>query len=84
MAELGEDDRRCQWWTANAAGHQRMLEAGGFAITTKLGPFAVPFGAAHPSTRPQTRRDRASELFRRAAMHGKDGVPHAALLAKPR
>ncbi len=84
MAELVDDDTLCQWWIANAAGLRRMLEAGGFEVTAATGPFAIPFGAAHPPTAGLTPRERARGLLRRAAMHGRDGVPHAAVLARPR
>ena len=86
MAELGDRDEICQWWSANAAGHRRMLEAGGFEVLSASGLFAVPFGPAHPfhSTKPQSPRARGAEIFRRASMRGQDGVPHHAVLAKPR
>jgi hypothetical protein len=47
--------------------------------------FAVPFGPAHPvHTQRKSPRVRAAEFTRRASMHGQDGVPHHAVLAKPR
>ncbi len=85
MAELCEDDDRCQWWTANAAGHKRLVEAAGFEVVQSVAPFAEPFGAGHPShlNAPRDIRSRAGALLRRGLV-GADGVPHAALLARPR
>jgi tRNA (mo5U34)-methyltransferase len=33
-----------RWWTPNVAGHRRMLEAAGFELVGRGGPFFVPFG----------------------------------------
>ncbi len=84
-AELAIDDRRCQWWTANAAGHRRMIEMAGFEVTTSLRPFCEPFGAGHPARRRGERdlRSRGVHLAQRV-LTGNEGVPHAALLARPR
>jgi tRNA (mo5U34)-methyltransferase len=87
VAELATDDVACQWWTANAAGHRRLLEAGGFAILEARRPFAEPYGAGHPTvavaSRRRSARDRAFRALCRATL-GQVGVPHAALLAQPR
>jgi tRNA (mo5U34)-methyltransferase len=40
---------RVQWWIPNRAGHRRMLEAGGFDVTTAARPYRIPFGAGHPA-----------------------------------
>lgn len=85
MAELCEDDQRCQWWTANAAGHRRMVEAAGFSVERTVPRFIEPFGPAHPAAgvRPRGPRARAADAFQRVFAGGR-GVPHAALLARPR
>jgi hypothetical protein len=33
-----------RWWTPNLKGHRRMLEAAGFEVAAKGGPFFLPFG----------------------------------------
>jgi hypothetical protein len=84
-AELCEDDRRCQWWKVNAAGHRRLAEVAGFEVIRAAPPFLEPFGQGHPAAHPGPRSPRETA---RAALHrlslGGDGVPHAALLARPR
>jgi tRNA (mo5U34)-methyltransferase len=86
VAEMRFDEQRCQWWVANAAGHRRMLEIAGFGIEAAVRPFSEPFGAAHPSRRQPSRAPRtlAARGFRRAVTGDQFGVPHAALLARPR
>jgi tRNA (mo5U34)-methyltransferase len=83
-AELSRDDNVCQWWTANVAGHRRMLETAGFRVDRSVGPFCEAYGAGHPARRGSVRnpRDLAARLARRA-LTGSDGVPHAAALARP-
>jgi tRNA (mo5U34)-methyltransferase len=70
-ATLSSDDAACQWWVVNAAGHRRMAEAAGFQVLRTAGPFVEPFGTGHPAHR------------RRRVLRPR-GVPHAALLARPR
>jgi tRNA (mo5U34)-methyltransferase len=86
MAELAPHDVACQWWTANAAGHRRMLEAGGFEILDSRRPFAEPYGTGHPTVRAGGQRPVRERAFRALcqATLGQVGVPHAALLARPR
>src|SRR5581483_6597186 len=87
VAEMRFDERRCQWWVANQAGHRRMLEIAGFEIERALKPFNEPFGAAHPVSRDSAKKPRtmASRAFRRAFTGSAEfGVPHSALLARPR
>ncbi len=86
VAEMRFDERRCQWWVANTAGHVRMLEIAGFEVTAAVGPFSERFGAAHPvnlTPRCSPRR-LAARAFRRVFTGDEFGVPHAALLACPR
>lgn len=84
VAALCNEDIRCQWWTVNRAGHRRMLEAAGFDIVESTPPFSEPFGVSHPSHAhpPRDPRSRVVSTFRRV-IAGSDGVPHAALLARP-
>jgi tRNA (mo5U34)-methyltransferase len=77
LAELDGVSDLCQWWVPNAAGHRRMVTAAGFAVERSTRPYAVPFGAGHPP-----RRGWRTALARRL-LTGGDGVPHAAVLARP-
>jgi tRNA (mo5U34)-methyltransferase len=83
-AELCSEDERCQWWTVNAAGHRRLVEAAGFEVTQTLPRFNEPFGPAHPAaaSRPRGLRALATDALQRTFAGGR-GVPHAALLARP-
>jgi tRNA (mo5U34)-methyltransferase len=87
VADMVFDDRKCQWWVANRAGHRCMVEAAGFEVTETVGTFSEPYGPAHRATVERT-RVRAPRLlagqFARRVFTGNDGVPHAALLARPR
>jgi tRNA (mo5U34)-methyltransferase len=74
LAELRFDERRCQWWEVNAAGHRRMVATAGFEIARSVGPFIEPFGTGHPSFGGSLER----------WIPARRGVPHAALLARPR
>ncbi len=85
-AELSSDDNRCQWWTANAAGHRRMVEVAGFEVVEARRPVCEPFGAGHPARAAGYRRDPralATSACQRL-LTGGEGVPHAAVLARPR
>jgi tRNA (mo5U34)-methyltransferase len=86
VADMRFDEHRCQWWVANTAGHRRMLEIAGFEVIEGVGPFSERFGAAHPVNVKPSRSPRhvASRMFRRAFTGDEFGVPHAALLARPR
>jgi len=87
VADMRFDENRCQWWVANAAGYGRMVRIAGFELATTVRPFCVPFGAAHPVCRDpggaRSARGLATATFRRL-LTGGFGVPHAALLARPR
>jgi tRNA (mo5U34)-methyltransferase len=93
VADMRFDENRCQWWVANTAGHQRMVQIAGFEVLAAIRPFSVAFGVAHPARRARgnsvsPRPDRqlrglASSVSRRL-LTGGFGVPHAALLARPR
>ncbi len=74
---------RCQWWIANAAGHRTMVAAAGFEIERTTKPYSIPLGASHVSAaeRPPL-RERLRRLPGRLVTRA-EGVPHAALLARP-
>jgi tRNA (mo5U34)-methyltransferase len=80
-ARLDGSSSLCQWWTPNTAGHRQMVESAGFEVVRTVGPYAEPFGVGH-SPRGRDLRSRATLAVRRARL-GNDGVPHAALLARP-
>jgi tRNA (mo5U34)-methyltransferase len=81
LAELNGSGELLQWWVPNAAGHRRMVFAAGFEIERFTRPYAVPFGPRHPRARGLGARLRVGA--RRLTL-GHAGVPHAALLARPR
>ena len=73
----------CQWFTANAAGHHRLVYASGFEVLEKTRPFVVAFDH-HPRPGRHPR-----QLARRAALRAltgswTDGVLHRGLLARRR
>jgi tRNA (mo5U34)-methyltransferase len=70
-----------QWTVPNVAGHRDMLAASGFAIERASGPYAIPFGAAHPRAR-RTPRITARHALQRWRAGGV-GVPTHAVLARP-
>ena len=72
----------CQWFVPNAAGHRRTLFAAGFEIVRAARPYVVPRGVGHPSPA-RTPRHVGNSLLQRA-MCGRTGVPHAAVLTRPR
>jgi tRNA (mo5U34)-methyltransferase len=71
-----------QWWVPNVAGHRDMLAASGFEAERASGPYAIPFGPAHPPGG-ATPRAVARRLLQRARLGGV-GVPTHAVLARPR
>ncbi len=80
-ADLRLDPSLGQWSVPNLAGHLRLLEAAGFEPLTRVGPFSEPFGVSHPP-RGRGVKARGVRLARRV-LTGADGVPHAAVLARP-
>lgn len=70
----------CQWWLPNLAGHRRMIESGGFALHRAIRPFTLPFGPGHPAKGTASLAARATS---RALTGGADGIPQAAVLARP-
>jgi tRNA (mo5U34)-methyltransferase len=82
LSRLNGSGAQLQWWVPNAAGHRRMVFAAGFDILRTTRPYSEPFGEGHRSY-----RLRAKDLHLRVArtvLTGSMGVPHAALLARPR
>lgn len=77
-AELDGISDLCQWWVPNVAGHHRMLMAAGFDIVHSHGPYAMPFGPAHPS------RPKNLGALKRRWVHrlvtGGTGAPYSAVL----
>lgn len=71
----------CQWWTPNTACHARMVRSAGFDVIRAGKPYADPYGLGHPKPGSGL-RSRAATTVRKARL-GNDGVPHAALLARP-
>lgn len=70
----------CVWWVPNATGHRDLVTSAGFSIERKSRPYVIPLGPGHPrhnGSRPLRRR-----LIMRL-MAGQEGVPHAAVLARP-
>ncbi len=81
VARLDGSGERMQWMVPNVAAHKRMVFAAGFEILRSIRPYCDPFGAAHPAQRGlRTMHVRAA----RTLLTGNTGVPHAALLARPR
>jgi tRNA (mo5U34)-methyltransferase len=83
VLRLDGRDNNIFWFIPSAAGHRRMLQAAGFEILRRTRPYSIPFGAGHRTTR---RRQRSP--WRRRALErlltGGTGVPHTAVLARPR
>ncbi len=82
LARLNGSGEQLQWWVPNVVGHRRMIYAAGFEILRGSAPYSEPFGEGHPA-----RRSGLGQLPLRAfrtVFSGRMGVPHAALLARPR
>jgi hypothetical protein len=58
-----------------------MIFAAGFAVERSTRPYCVPFGASHPQLHGWAAKRDA--LFQRL-LTGGTGVPHSAVLARPR
>jgi tRNA (mo5U34)-methyltransferase len=81
VAEL-KGGERGKWWVPNPAGHRRMVEAAGFEIERRSRLYSIPYGTAHPARQQPPWRRRTDLLPK--LITGRAGVPHAALLARPR
>lgn len=73
----------CQWFNFNAAGHERLLFAAGFAIERRSRPYNVRFNV-HPKHRTGLKHKVRRLAVRRLTGSTDDGVLHRALLARPR
>lgn len=82
LARLDGAGSLCQWWEPNLAGHRRMLFSAGFGIVRATRPYRVPYGTGHPPL-PATAKARAQTALQRLVTGG-PGVPHGAVLARPR
>jgi tRNA (mo5U34)-methyltransferase len=82
LARLKGSGGELQWWVPNAAGHRRMVFAAGFELVRTTRPYSEPFGEAHWYRRGRI-RDAPGRAVRRL-LTGAAGVPHAAVLARPR
>jgi tRNA (mo5U34)-methyltransferase len=83
VARLNGSGDLCQWWVPNVAGHRRMVFAAGFRIDRRTRPYPVPYGRSHPEP-PSTWRSLRRRAVKRVAVGSTPGVPHAAVLARPR
>jgi tRNA (mo5U34)-methyltransferase len=82
LATLKGSGGELQWWVPNAAGHRRMVFAAGFELLRHTRPYSEPFGQGHWYRR-ATLRDLRKRIGR-TLLTGNVGVPHAAVLARPR
>jgi tRNA (mo5U34)-methyltransferase len=82
LARLNGSGPQCQWWVPNVAGHRRMVFAAGFEILRSTRPFSEPYGHAHPASSGSANGFR--ERIAQNVLTGNVGVPHAAVLARPR
>jgi tRNA (mo5U34)-methyltransferase len=73
----------CQWFNFNAAGHERLLYAAGFAIEARSRPYVERYNV-HPKRAKRLRRRVRDLALRRLTGSMEDGVLHSALLARPR
>lgn len=74
---------RGQWWLPNPAGHRKLLEAGGFEVLESTRPYAIPLGSGHPRFEAGWGQLR-ERLLNRLVTGSASGVPHVAVLARPR
>jgi tRNA (mo5U34)-methyltransferase len=83
LFKLDGSGRNCQWWLANAAGHERMLFAAGFEVVDTTRPFVLRFNI-HPKPG-RGRRHQALKLWNRwLTKDPEPGVLHRAALCRVR
>lgn len=80
---LNGSGAECQWFTANAAGHHRLVYAAGFEVVEKSRPFVVAFDQ-HPRPPRDPRQLARRAAFRALTGRWTDGVLHRGLLARRR
>jgi tRNA (mo5U34)-methyltransferase len=68
-----------QWWVPTASGHRMLLTSAGFTLEHTVKPYSIPFGKGHPGRR----RNFTRRAFTRMVT-GRAGVPHSAVVARPR
>jgi tRNA (mo5U34)-methyltransferase len=83
LLRLDGSGTKTQWLVPSAAGHRRMVFSAGFRIEKATRPYTIPFGVAHRSVRTKHRTPFSRRALERI-MTGRTGVPHAAVLARPR
>jgi tRNA (mo5U34)-methyltransferase len=81
LARLNGSGPMLQWWVPSVEGHRRMVFAAGFEIMRTTRPYSENFGEGHPP-----RSGWAWPFIRsaRTLLTGGSGVPHAAVLGRPR
>ncbi len=82
VARIVGSERLLHWWIPSLAGHRRMVHVAGFAIERSTRPYAIPFGRGHPPL-DRSPLERTRRAFTRLVA-GNHGIPHAAVLARPR
>jgi tRNA (mo5U34)-methyltransferase len=83
LFRLDGSGKNCQWWLANAAGHERLLWSGGFAVEARSRPFIARFNAHPPPARSLRGTLRQAQTYVLTGDRSA-GVLHRALLARPR
>ncbi len=82
LAQLNGSGQDLQWMVPSARGHRRMLFSAGFATERRIRPFMLPFGISHSSYGKGPGGLRGLTRFLLAGRA--EGVPHTAVLARPR
>jgi tRNA (mo5U34)-methyltransferase len=83
LFRLDGSGKDCQWWLANAAGHERLLWSGGFAVEARSRPYTERFNV-HPRPSRTVRNTLRQVAMRVLTGDRAPGVLHRALLARPR
>lgn len=83
LLTLNGSGGECQWFNFNAAGHDRLLYAAGFAIEQTSRPYTVRFNH-HPKPGHRPRQQLRRLGVRALTGSWEQGVLHRAALARPR
>lgn len=83
LFRLNGSGGECQWFNFNAAGHERMLYAAGFAIERTSKAYNVRFNK-HPKRDGRVKNRVRSLAIKRLTGSTADGVLHRAVLGRPR
>ncbi len=81
LAQIRGGDRM-QWTIPNAAGHRKLVSAAGFRIERSSRPYAIPLGTGHPHRDARALQSLPGRLLTLAVTRSQ-GMPHAAVLARP-